>query len=331
MGSETDRNRVIGALQEGLRKDRTRSTIQSFSPLGLLEFTRKRVGKDLGQQLRGKCPTCEGLGSVMSPESVTIDAFRSIASHRNGASQHVHIAAAPSVAVQADYWYEDEREQLSAQIGAPIDVYVDPAVHPEKPRVVFGDAGLPAVPADPRRRRVRGRAAQPAAADRDQRRGGRRRAPGRGGERRQRGRQDDQDPGPRRRRQRHPGRAAHAARGAGCRSAPGPEEAQPRRPPRRAQAHADRGGAGGRTARAGRGGREGPRRPDRPDRHLRQRPGRGRAAQDGRAKGLRRRRHHRAARAARSPSPPCRARSFPLPRRRVRCRRPARRRPTGPR
>jgi ribonuclease G len=146
MGSETDRNRVIGALQEGLRKDRTRSTIQSFSPLGLLEFTRKRVGKDLGQQLRGKCPTCEGLGSVMSPESVTIDAFRSIASHRNGASQRVHIAAAPSVAAQADYWYEDEREQLSAQIGAPIDVYVDPAVHPEKPRVVFGDAGLPQFP-----------------------------------------------------------------------------------------------------------------------------------------------------------------------------------------
>ncbi len=82
MSSENDRNRVIGALQEGLRKDRTRSTIQSFSPLGLLEFTRKRVGKDLGQQLRGKCPTCEGLGSVMSPESVTIGTFREILGHR---------------------------------------------------------------------------------------------------------------------------------------------------------------------------------------------------------------------------------------------------------
>jgi ribonuclease G len=78
MSSEGDRSKVISGLQEGLRKDRTRSTIQSFSPLGLLEFTRKRVGKDLGQQLRGKCPTCEGLGSVMSPESVTIGTFREI-------------------------------------------------------------------------------------------------------------------------------------------------------------------------------------------------------------------------------------------------------------
>jgi ribonuclease G len=150
MSSESDRNRVISALQEGLRKDRTRSTIQSFSPLGLLEFTRKRVGKDLGQQLRGKCPTCEGLGSVMSPESVTIGAFREISAHRNGpstssgqAAKHVHIAAAPIVATQAEYWYEDERLKLAEQVGATIDVFVDPAVHPEHPRIVWGDDKLP--------------------------------------------------------------------------------------------------------------------------------------------------------------------------------------------
>ena len=145
MSSENDRNRVITALQEGLRKDRTRSTIQSFSPLGLLEFTRKRVGKDLGQQLRGKCPTCEGLGSVMSPESVTIGTFREILGHRNGSGQanHVHIAASPTVAAQAEYWYEDERVQLAERVGAKIDVFVDPAVHPERPRIVWGDDKLP--------------------------------------------------------------------------------------------------------------------------------------------------------------------------------------------
>ncbi len=144
MSSESDRNKVIATLQEGLRKDRTRSTIQSFSPLGLLEFTRKRVGKDLGQQLRGKCPTCEGLGSVMSPESVTIGAFREIIAHKNGTASHVHIAAAPSVAVQADYWYENEREELGQKLGTQIDVFVDPAIHPEHPRIVWGDDALPA-------------------------------------------------------------------------------------------------------------------------------------------------------------------------------------------
>src|SRR5579871_4675253 len=75
MSTEVSRNKVLATLEAGLRRDRTRTTIQSFSALGLLEFTRKRVGKDLSAQLRGPCPTCLGLGTVMSPETVAIDAF----------------------------------------------------------------------------------------------------------------------------------------------------------------------------------------------------------------------------------------------------------------
>src|SRR5471030_981357 len=58
MAQERSRQQVIDTLSDALRRDRTRSTIQSFSNLGLLEFTRKRVGKDLGGQLRSDCPYC---------------------------------------------------------------------------------------------------------------------------------------------------------------------------------------------------------------------------------------------------------------------------------
>jgi ribonuclease G len=145
MSSENDRNKVIKTLEDGLRKDRTRSTIQSFSPLGLLEFTRKRVGKDLAGQLRSTCPVCSGLGSVMSPESVTIETFRQIADHRNGHADHVHVLAPPNVAAQMEFWYEDELRGLAEKIGTPIDVHVDPAVHPEKPVVRWGN-GIPEPP-----------------------------------------------------------------------------------------------------------------------------------------------------------------------------------------
>ncbi len=146
MNTEGNRNKVIATLEAGLRKDRTRSTIQSFSPLGLLEFTRKRVGKDLSGQLRGACPTCSGLGTVMSPESVTISTFREIAGHADGHGEHVHIAASPNVAAQVEFWYEDELKVLSEQIGKAIDVRVDAAVHPEKPRISF-NGSLPELPA----------------------------------------------------------------------------------------------------------------------------------------------------------------------------------------
>jgi ribonuclease G len=137
MNTEGSRNKVIATLEAVLRKDRTRSTIQSFSPLGLLEFTRKRVGKDLGAQLRGPCPTCSGLGSVLSPETVTIQTFRRILASSNGHGEHVHISASPYVAAQADFWYEEEKNALAAQIGKTIDIRVDPTAHPERPMVAW--------------------------------------------------------------------------------------------------------------------------------------------------------------------------------------------------
>ncbi|MDQ2872791.1 MAG: Rne/Rng family ribonuclease, partial [Candidatus Eremiobacteraeota bacterium] len=99
MSSESSRNKVIQTLEAGLRKDRTRATIQSFSNLGLLEFTRKRVGKDLGAQLRGACPTCSGLGSVMSPQSVAIETLRKIrAEGTHDADRAILVESAPTVA-----------------------------------------------------------------------------------------------------------------------------------------------------------------------------------------------------------------------------------------
>ncbi|MBV8066402.1 MAG: Rne/Rng family ribonuclease [Candidatus Eremiobacteraeota bacterium] len=136
MSSESSRERVVKTMEEHLRRDRTRATIQSFSNLGLLEFTRKRIGRDLGSQLRGACPTCAGMGSVMSAQSVAIETFRQIrgqAAHGLAGDVVVHVA--PTVAVQMEYWYEEECDELARFIGAPIHVRVDPMIHPEKARI----------------------------------------------------------------------------------------------------------------------------------------------------------------------------------------------------
>ncbi len=137
MASESARSKVIKALEDGLRRDRTRATIQSFSNLGLLEFTRKRIGKDLGAQLRGTCPTCSGTGAVMSPQSVAIDTMRHV--RLNGQHNHDHhpilVHAAPSVAAQMEFWYEEEVGELAREIDTKIHVRVDPLLHPERSRV----------------------------------------------------------------------------------------------------------------------------------------------------------------------------------------------------
>jgi ribonuclease G len=152
MSSESARNKVLAMLETGLRRDRTRTTIQSFSALGLLEFTRKRVGKDLSGQLRGACPTCSGLGSVMSPESVAIDAFRSVRrlghEHSNGKAKAkpIEVVSAPTVGAQIEYWYENELEELEREIGVTVDVRVDSTLPPEKTKISVVDAIKPSKP-----------------------------------------------------------------------------------------------------------------------------------------------------------------------------------------
>ena len=147
MNSESARNKVVQMLESVLRKDRTRATIQSFSALGLLEFTRKRVGKDLSAQLRGSCPTCNGLGSVLSPQSTAIETFRKIKhTHKpNGQAHPIIIDTFPTVAAQLEYWYEDECKELSTQLNAPIHVRVDALLHPERTKIhtVAADGVLP--------------------------------------------------------------------------------------------------------------------------------------------------------------------------------------------
>jgi hypothetical protein len=146
MSSEGARNKVVGVLEEGLRRDRTRATIQSFSNLGLLEFTRKRVGKDLSAQLRGACPDCGGLGTVLSSQSVAIETLRKLRGQPlNG--KLLLVESSPGVAAQLEFWYEEEARALGEQLGATIHVRIDPLLHPEKTRIrsvteVPADAGV---------------------------------------------------------------------------------------------------------------------------------------------------------------------------------------------
>ena len=134
MSHERSREQVIATLSDALRRDRTRSTIQMFSNLGLLEFTRKRVGKDLAGQLRSDCPYCNGLGDVMSSETLAIGLLRQI--RQNGIDQgsvkNWDLVTDPSVATQLMGWYREEFEKLGKSLNADLRLYVQPQRHREQ-------------------------------------------------------------------------------------------------------------------------------------------------------------------------------------------------------
>ncbi|MFU8896193.1 MAG: ribonuclease G [Gammaproteobacteria bacterium] len=78
MMEESHRAQVLSALERALQNDPARNQITEVSRLGLVEMTRKRTRESLEHVLCRTCPTCQGRGSVKTPESVCYEIFRDI-------------------------------------------------------------------------------------------------------------------------------------------------------------------------------------------------------------------------------------------------------------
>ena len=77
--TDPEHNRqVLRMLEKMLERDHAKTKISCVSDLGLVEMTRKRTTESLGQMLSEACPSCEGRGTVKTPETVCYEIFREI-------------------------------------------------------------------------------------------------------------------------------------------------------------------------------------------------------------------------------------------------------------
>ncbi len=78
MDDAEHRRQVLRTLEKALARDHAKTTVYDFSPLGLVEMTRKRTVESLERQLSETCPQCSGRGSIKTTETVTYEIFREI-------------------------------------------------------------------------------------------------------------------------------------------------------------------------------------------------------------------------------------------------------------
>jgi ribonuclease G len=78
MDDAEHRRQVLRTLEKALARDHAKTTVYDFSPLGLVEMTRKRTVESLERQLSEPCPECSGRGSIKTAETVTYEIFREI-------------------------------------------------------------------------------------------------------------------------------------------------------------------------------------------------------------------------------------------------------------
>jgi len=73
MEEKKNRQRVMAALEEAIRADRSPSKILQFNDFGLVAITRKRTQPSLERTICRPCPTCSGSGWAKSPETISYE------------------------------------------------------------------------------------------------------------------------------------------------------------------------------------------------------------------------------------------------------------------
>ncbi|PBJ82912.1 ribonuclease E/G [Lysobacteraceae bacterium NML93-0399] len=92
------KRQVLRTLEKSLAKDHAKTTVYDFSPLGLVEMTRKRTVESLQRQLGETCTACGGRGIVKTVETVTYEIFREIVrAVRQFEAERLLVIASPKV------------------------------------------------------------------------------------------------------------------------------------------------------------------------------------------------------------------------------------------
>ena len=68
MKKEEEKEKVLQVLKEAAKGDKARTNILPLTELGLVQMTRKRVGKNLSEVLLKPCPYCQGRGRIRKDE-----------------------------------------------------------------------------------------------------------------------------------------------------------------------------------------------------------------------------------------------------------------------
>jgi ribonuclease G len=126
MGNAEHRDTVLSELRRALARDRTKSSVNGFTSLGLVEMTRKRTRESLAHVLCEPCATCAGKGEIRTARTVAYGIMREIQREaRQFNPREFRILGSQSV---IDLFLEEESQHLAAlgdAVGKPISLQVE--------------------------------------------------------------------------------------------------------------------------------------------------------------------------------------------------------------
>src|SRR5205085_9865187 len=101
MEERRNRQKVMMALEQELKDDKSPSKILAFNDFGLVAITRKRVRQSLERTLCSPCPYCQGAGLVKSTQTVAFEILseaRRLSKQIGSTSDDITLRVSPEVA-----------------------------------------------------------------------------------------------------------------------------------------------------------------------------------------------------------------------------------------
>jgi ribonuclease G len=134
MEERKNRQKVMTALEQEIRNDRSPSKILQFNDFGLVAITRKRVKQSLERTLCTPCAYCGGGGMVKSAQTISYEILaesrrisKEIDSHNE-----VILRVNPDVAKALRTSERDVLAEIETYLGGVVTIKSDPTVHQEQ-------------------------------------------------------------------------------------------------------------------------------------------------------------------------------------------------------
>jgi len=133
MDERRNRQKVMQALEEALRSDRSPSKVLQFNDFGLVAITRKRVKQSLERTIGSPCPYCQSTGFVKSATTVCNEIYiemRKMAKHLEHSDVMLRVNPEVAKALKTNNGrLLTEMEELTKKT---VIVKSDPALHQEQ-------------------------------------------------------------------------------------------------------------------------------------------------------------------------------------------------------
>ncbi|MBL8112235.1 MAG: Rne/Rng family ribonuclease [Acidobacteria bacterium] len=132
MEEEEHRSQLFTALEQELKRDRSKNRMLPVSEFGLVEITRKRQRQSLERTLTMPCPYCGGSGRIKSIPTIVLEMRREILRRIDDGEAHsLLLRVHPEIYKILSGEERRLIEELEERIGMPIHVQSDEHLHHE--------------------------------------------------------------------------------------------------------------------------------------------------------------------------------------------------------